>query len=399
MNADGLQNIAVSESLNDDVSSGDSNSKNKNLLEMTLDFQLELPNFAMNINQTLAAKGVTGVFGHSGSGKSTLLRIISGLETRARGEITLGDKPLINSGKGICIKAEHRGIAMVFQDSILFPHLNVRENLAFAIKRRKNAKLQPSKFSLESIAELTNIGSFIEKSVTRLSGGEKQRVALARAVLLEPELLLLDEPLSALDNTNKSLLLSLIVKVQQTLSIPIFYVSHSLGELQQVSDNLLTLHNGHISDYGDIHQVIHRLNSSNAIEARTSLTLKVDEHLPDHGLTRLTFDSPSLGKNELYMPMVNQSLKQRSNIRCYVLSADISIILSKPTDSSIVNHLMGKITAYEQHGVSVLITVDCEGIIFYPEITSLSFEKLSLNIGKEIYIQFKASAIRTLLYK
>lgn len=377
----------------------DSDLENENGLKLKLDFKLQLTNFSMKLNRSIEATGITGIFGHSGSGKSTLLRIMSGLEVRAEGDLILGDKTLINSKSGIFLKPEKRGIAMVFQDSLLFPHLNVRENLEFAIKRRKKAKLHPAKFSLESVAELTNIDSFMEKPVTLLSGGEQQRVALARAVLQEPTLLLLDEPLSALDHKNKTLLLSLIVKVQQTLSIPIFYVSHSLSELQQVSDNLLTLHEGNVNDYGNIHEVIHRLNSSKSVDARTSLTLKVDEHLPHHGLTRLTFDSSPLGNNELYMPIVSQSLMQYDDIRCYVLSADISIVLSKPIESSIVNHLCGKITAYEQHGVSVLITVDCQGIIFYPEITSLSFEKLSLTIDKEIFIQFKASAVRTLLYK
>lgn len=377
----------------------DSDLENENGLKLKLDFKLQLTNFSMKLNRSIEATGITGIFGHSGSGKSTLLRIMSGLEVRAEGDLILGDKTLINSKSGIFLKPEKRGIAMVFQDSLLFPHLNVRENLEFAIKRRKKAKLHPAKFSLESVAELTNIDSFMEKPVTLLSGGEQQRVALARAVLQEPTLLLLDEPLSALDHKNKTLLLSLIVKVQQTLSIPIFYVSHSLSELQQVSDNLLTLHEGNVNDYGNIHEVIHRLNSSKSVDARTSLTLKVDEHLPHHGLTRLTFDSSPLGNNELYMPIVSQSLMQYDDIRCYVLSADISIVLSKPIESSIVNHLCGKITAYEQHGVSVLITVDCQDIIFYPEITSLSFEKLSLTIDKEIFIQFKASAVRTLLYK
>lgn len=377
----------------------DSDLENENGLKLKLDFKLQLTNFSMKLNRSIEATGITGIFGHSGSGKSTLLRIMSGLEVRAEGDLILGDKTLINSKSGIFLKPEKRGIAMVFQDSLLFPHLHVRENLEFAIKRRKKAKLHPAKFSLESVAELTNIDSFMEKPVTLLSGGEQQRVALARAVLQEPTLLLLDEPLSALDHKNKTLLLSLIVKVQQTLSIPIFYVSHSLSELQQVSDNLLTLHEGNVNDYGNIHEVIHRLNSSKSVDARTSLTLKVDEHLPHHGLTRLTSDSSPLGNNELYMPIVSQSLMQYDDIRCYVLSADISIVLSKPIESSIVNHLCGKITAYEQHGVSVLITVDCQGIIFYPEITSLSFEKLSLTIDKEIFIQFKASAVRTLLYK
>ncbi len=361
---------------------------------LSIEISASLGNFTLTINQKIKTQGIIGIFGHSGSGKSSLLRIIAGLEKRVKGSITFNGQCLFNSDREIFVKAEQRNIALVFQDHRLFPHLTVLGNLKFAVRRCCHSRLK-----LADIIALTDLSKLQNKSISQLSGGEQQRVALARAILAEPSLLLLDEPLSALDKNNKIKMLALLNKVQQTLNIPILYVSHSLAELQHLADNLLILSQGMVLDYGDTHQVIHRLNKQGdeLINQQTSLALPIKEHDSKHGLTSL-----SLTKNyTIYLPLL--STQQSSTvtnigkkIRCFILAGDISISLTEPTSSSIVNHLFGKITALEQQNDhSCLVTVNCYQQLFFVQISTWSQQHLKLAINLKIFIQFKAGAVRT----
>ncbi|MEW6981441.1 molybdenum ABC transporter ATP-binding protein [Colwelliaceae bacterium 6471] len=353
---------------------------------LDIDITVALNNFNLHISQTLPMRGIIGVFGHSGSGKSTLLRTLSGLVPDASGHITLHDRVLLDSQTNTNVKAEQRRISLVFQDSRLFPHLTVKDNLLFAAKRSLSKSL-----NIDEIISLTELSPLLTKSVTQLSGGEQQRVALARAILVEPSLLLLDEPLSALDSSNKSQLLALLIKVQKELAIPMLYVSHSLAELQQVADKLLILKSGKVTNFGDIHQVIHQLNFSDQSHQQTSLSLPVKKHFPEHGLTTLALND----HHEIYLPLQAEQAPS-GLVRCFIPAGDISITLSEPNNSSIVNHLSGEIIDIAKQVHSVLLTVNCYQQAFYVRITSLSFEQLSLHLNMAVYIQFKAGAVHTL---
>ena len=367
---------------------------------LSLDIYCQLDAFELSIKETLPLNGITGIYGRSGSGKSTLLRIITGLNTQATGQILFGKTPLLSTKDNCFIKTEQRQIALVFQDSRLFPHLTVLENLQFALKRRRTHQL-----TLEEIITLTEISPLINTPVSALSGGEQQRVALARAILFEPKLLLLDEPLSALDHTSKNALLLLLNKISQQLNLAIFYVSHSLAELQQVADNLLLLDNGKVISLGDIHQVIHRLNhleQANALQAsyqQTSLSLPIKSIDEKHQLVTLSLgDKQAIHlPHSTYLSAQMAAQGKHKTIRCFILATDISICLTEPTDSSIVNQLFGKISAIEQYQHQVLITVLCQQQPFYISISSYSLEKLSLAVDLSVYLQFKASAVRTQL--
>lgn len=357
--------------------------------------------FTINIELNIKSQGIIGVFGHSGSGKSTLLRTIAGLENRLHGEITFNGQALLNSNNKLCVKPEQRHIGLVFQNSRLFPHLSVYQNLVFAQKR-----CQQSQLTIENIIELTELSSLRHKKPQQLSSGEQQRVALARAILAEPQLLLLDEPLSALDQHNKIKLLALLAKVQKQLNIPMLYVSHSLAELQQVAEQLLVLANGEVIDFGDIHQVIHRLNSENynnqtklaisrlTINQQTSLALQIKQHDQQHGLTELTLTKQQC----LYLPLLDENSHPINSIlRCFIFANDISITLHEPNESSIVNHLQGRICEITQQSThSILLTIECAQQCFYSQISKLSYQKLKLTKNDNIFIQFKASAIQTL---
>jgi len=381
-------------------------------MNLDLCFELDFGQFNLAIKQSLSLQGITGVFGHSGSGKSSLLRAIAGLEKNLVGEVFLNNTQLTNSKTNTFIKAEHRHIGLVFQEARLFPHLNVLDNLKFAVKRCDQPRLK-----LNKIIELAELGSLLPKHVDELSGGQKQRVALARAILAEPKLLLLDEPMSALDRQAKASLLKLILKIQSELQLPMLYVSHSLDELQQVCDNLLVLAQGKVIGYGGIHQMIHQLNYSQTnaqedgfIDQQTSLSLPIKTPNNGHGLAVLSL-SALLNVNvnngedeEIYLPAFEQHLTQdnKQTLRCFILARDISISLTEPLNSSIVNHLLVNISAINTKGNNVLVTAlygkKGNEQEFFVAISTFSQQKLALNIGLKVYLQFKASAVRTYLY-
>ncbi|TRX53823.1 molybdenum ABC transporter ATP-binding protein [Thalassomonas sp. M1454] len=360
---------------------------------MSLKFNIELsyPNFTLDCQHDLNLDGITGILGHSGSGKTSLLRIIAGLNRHATGSISLKDTDLQDSANKHFIKPELRDIGFVFQDARLFPHLNVLGNLEFAAKRCPSSTL-----TIDEVIELTQIKHLAVQHVELLSAGEKQRVALARALLAEPKLLLLDEPLSALDNKARSAMVNLLRTIHQRLNLPMIYVSHSIIEIQQLADEVLVMENGKIVQHGHVHQVINNLNAniSDEFSTQTSLTLKVKQHLINFGLTQLDFEAPSSGQVNLYSNLQPQALN--SSLRCYILASDISISREEPAMSSIMNSLAGKITDITRlNKNAALVKVDILNHIFSVNITRYSVERLRLAKDDNVFIQFKASAIRS----
>jgi molybdate transport system ATP-binding protein len=363
------------------------------MADLSIKVMVEHDDFLLSINEKISLTGITGIFGHSGSGKSTLLKVIAGLEKHVQGKLVINDllaaDVLLADETKIFVAPQQRNIGLVFQNSRLFPHLTVEENLRYGQKRRKNTEgNKPLDFA--EIVVLTKLDNLLSKSVAQLSGGEQQRVALARALLAEPRLLLLDEPLSALDDKNKVLMLTLLTKVQKQLNLPMLYVSHSLAEIQQLAHSLLVLSSGKVIHYGDIHQVIHQLTTNNEILHQTSLSLTVKDHLAEYGLTSL-----ALGEQQILMTL-NRQVERDKKVRCIIAASDISVTLHEPSESSIVNHLQGRITSFDPRQSQVLLTVNCSGQDFFVDITAWSAKRLSLIIGQNVFIQFKANSVRTL---
>lgn len=359
---------------------------------LTLNIESTKDQFSLVINQCLSFSGIVGIFGHSGSGKTTLLRAIAGLEQQVKGTIAFNEQLLLDSKNKQDIKAENRNISMVFQEPRLFPHLTVEANLDFAIKRCHHSSL-----AKKDIIELTNISALLGKEVTELSGGEQQKVALARAVLTEPSLLLLDEPLSALDRQSKKELLTLLKTVHQKLKLPMIYVSHSSEELQQLAEQLVVIERGKIIESGEVHQVFHQLNNTQLIKQQTSLSVKVVEVNNQHGLVKLAFAEQHIFMAINHLTEADKlALAQFNSLRCYIFASDISITTIEPTSSSIVNQLYGIITKISQVQSQVLLTLTCHQQTFFASISTYSLDKLSLSINQAVYIQFKASAVRTL---
>ena len=204
-------------------------------------FRLDYPGFVLDIDLDLPGWGVTALFGPSGSGKTTLLRCIAGLIRAPGGLLKVGDDIWQDADAGLFLPTYHRPLGMVFQDASLFPHLSVRSNLNYGMKR---SGVSPASAGLDAILNMLGIESLLDRMPRNLSGGERQRVAIARALLTRPRLLLLDEPLTALDLKRKLEVLPYLERLRDTLDIPMFYVSHSPDEVARLADHLVLMESG-----------------------------------------------------------------------------------------------------------------------------------------------------------
>lgn len=211
---------------------------------LEIDVKKQLSSFAFEFKHSIPCQGVTAILGVSGSGKSTLINLINGLIKPDHGNISLNQVTLVSTTQNIFIPSEKRNIATVFQDALLFPHYKVLKNLTYGIKKLSSQKL-------DEMIEVLNIGHLLNRYPAMLSGGEKQRVAIGRALLTNPQLLLMDEPLSALDMPRKKELLSYIDQLINEIKIPIIYVTHNINEVKRIANYVLILEQGKLRDFGE----------------------------------------------------------------------------------------------------------------------------------------------------
>jgi len=355
---------------------------------LAVNINIPLPQQPLCIDIEFPLQGIIGIFGHSGSGKTSLLKAIAGINSTAIGTITLGGNSLQNSASNQFIKPENRHIVGVFQQDGLFPHLSVKQNLLYARKRCQKPTLD-----IEDIIARTGITQLLTQSIDSLSGGERQKVAIARALLAEPKLLILDEPVTALDKINRASILSLIKSLQRQYKLSILYVSHNLEEIQALAHRLVVISAGKVLHHGDTHQVIHELNHSELIDQQTSLNMSITHRNQAFGLAALSWGS------DHHLLALDEHIAgdNQQTIRCYILARDISVSTEEPAQSSIVNHVQGVISTIDIKEHQVLLTVECDGQNFYASISSYSLEKLSLACQSTVYLQFKASAIRQII--
>lgn len=206
-------------------------------LPIVLDFTLRQGGFTLEVHERLEARALA-VTGPSGAGKTTMIEAIAGLKRPAAGEITIGDRTLFDSARGVDLAPRRRHVGYVPQDVALFPHLNVRRNIGYGAARGTVA--------LDKVARLLDIAGLLERGVGGLSGGERQRVAIARALLSAPALLLLDEPLAAVDAGLRERVLPYIERVRDELALPMIHVSHAADEVRRIADRMLVLDGGRV---------------------------------------------------------------------------------------------------------------------------------------------------------
>src|SRR3990167_6585902 len=289
-------------------------------------FDLSYPGFELHAELHVFAHGVIALFGPSGSGKTTLLRCIAGLEPAARGALQVKGEVWQSGEKSMPV--HRRSLGYVFQEASLFPHLSVKENLEYGLKR---IPPEQRRVQLEQVVEWLGLSKLIGRdSPAGLSGGERQRVAIARALLTSPRLLLMDEPLSALDAASKRDILPYLERLHGELDIPMIYVSHSLDEVARLADQLVLMEQGRVVASGALNEVLGRLDLpiAHLDDAGAVIEAGVAVHDEEYHLTRLDFPGGSLWVSKVERPL-------GSVVRARVLARDVSIATAAPHGSSI----------------------------------------------------------------
>ena len=351
--------------------------------------------FTLNVDLTLTGSGVTALFGPSGSGKTTCLRVIAGLEySRAKLDsnsvanfVSVNGEIWQDDANDVFLPTHQRALGFVFQEASLFPHLSVAQNLAYGQIR---VPLAQRRVSLERAIELLGIGPLLARSPETLSGGERQRVAIARALATSPRLLLMDEPLAALDAKRKAEIFPYLEALHRELHLPVLYVSHAIDEVSRLADRLVLIEAGQVVATGETAALLTRLelaltqgDGAGAIIAAT-----VVSHDPRYVVTLARFSG-----GDLYIPQ-QQHAKVGDPVRIRVQARDVSLTLEKQTGTSIQNILPVRIDAMASDGPGqVMVRLDAAGTSLLARVTARSADSLKLEIGLQLFAQVKGVAI------
>ncbi|QUC05188.1 molybdenum ABC transporter ATP-binding protein ModC [Aggregatibacter sp. oral taxon 513] len=347
-----------------------------------IDVKKQLGTLPLEAHLDIPSQGVTALFGLSGSGKSSLINLVSGLINPDEGVIALNDRELFNSAENVCVPINQRNIGYVFQDARLFPHYTVNGNLRYGMKNT-------SKDEFNYIVELLGIGHLLKRYPITLSGGEKQRVAIGRALLTDPEILLMDEPLSALDLPRKRELMNYLERLSKEINIPILYVTHSLDELLRLAERVVLLTNGKVEAYDVLESIWESplfLPWKQENEQSAVLSLPVFMHNPSYKMTAL-----SIGDQNIWINQVEAQINEK--VRICIHSSDVSISLNKVEQSSIRNTLYGRIVKILELENRVDLKLDIGGKHLWASISKWSFHDLALQLGQLVYAQIKAISV------
>jgi molybdate transport system ATP-binding protein len=331
-------------------------------------------------------RGVTALFGRSGSGKTSVLNAIAGLLRPARGRIALDGEPLFDAAAGVDVAVHRRRVGYVFQEGRLLPHITVRQNLLYGRRFAHG----PGAVSLQKVTELLGLAKLLERRPHDLSGGEKQRVAIGRALLADPRLLLMDEPLAALDAPRKSEILYYIERLRDEVRVPIVYVSHSLDEVVRIADTIVVMSEGHVLDSGPVNETMARMELRpylGRFEGGAVIEARVGEQDLEMGLARLDFAGGAL-----YAPDVDALVGERVRVR--IRARDVSLATQRPEAISMLNLLACRVVAIgEPAGASVDVQLDASGTALIARVTRKSVAALGLAPGVPVYALVKSVAI------
>ncbi len=352
-------------------------------------FNGTLGTFTLDVAFTAPLRGITALFGPSGCGKTTTLRCIAGL-TRLQGVLRIGNEIWHETESRTFRKPHQRAIGYVFQEASLFSHMSVRENLLYGAKRARRLGNSSPELNFDEIVSLLGIAPLMKRETTALSGGERQRVALARALLSQPKLLLMDEPLSALDRTTKDELLPYIETLQEHLAIPVLYVSHDISEVSRLADSIVVLSNGRQIASGSVHDIFERLDlapETGRFEAGVVLTTEVVAQDPYYAVTQLNHNGQAL-----VIPSVDATVGDKIRVR--VRARDVALATKRPDGISIRNVLQGQITEIIQETTSAYAEtlVDIGGARLRAHITRAAVADLKLAPGMRVYALIKSVA-------
>lgn len=352
--------------------------------QITVRFRIDWPGFTLDIDLSLPGRGVTGIFGQSGSGKTTLLRCIAGLERAQhgflsfKGDVWQDDKTFLPVYK--------RPLGYVFQEPSLFPHLSVLKNLRYGLSRSKSVQ----KVSLEQAIDLLGIGNLLERKPDHLSGGERQRVGIARALAVSPSILLMDEPLAAIDVARKQEIFPYLERLRDELILPVLYVTHAPDEVARMADHLVILNGGRAITHGPLAETLTRLDLPIHLGEERAVVLEcvVAEQDETWHLTRVEFSGGSLWIRDRGLPVGRL-------VRVLVPSEGVSLCLKRQEDTSILNILPGRIeeVADEDHPGLSMVRVRIGETAVLARVTKRSLAALALKPDQQVWIQVKSVAV------
>lgn len=346
--------------------------------------------FSLNVDLTLPARGITALFGPSGSGKTTCLRVLAGLERSTQGRVQVGDALWQDSAAGVFVPTHRRALGYVFQEASLFDHLTVERNLRFGFDRTPPSE---RRHDWRHGLDLLGIGHLLQRRAHELSGGERQRVAIARALATSPRLLLMDEPLAALDAQRKAEIVPWLEQLHEALDIPVVYVTHSLDEVARLADHVVLLEHGRARAQGPVMEMLARsdLPLAHGDDASALIEAVTCGLRSDSALCELRFDGGTL-----LIPQTRATpLPERTPVRVRIQARDVSLSMVRPEHSSVLNILPATVTDLCDDGpgqVLVGLRLGQEARLL-SRISHLSCQRLGIAPGVTLYAQIKGVAM------
>ncbi|MEP7185749.1 MAG: molybdenum ABC transporter ATP-binding protein [Rhodanobacter sp.] len=351
-----------------------------------LRFTLRHPGFALDVDLALPGRGITALFGPSGCGKTSCLRAIAGLDRVPGGHVSINGETWQDQSQHRFVPVHERSVGYVFQEPSLFAHLSVQGNLDYGFHRAG----RPRGVDHAGIVDMLDIGGLLDRRTEGLSGGERQRVAIARALLGQPRLLLLDEPLAALDATRKAELLPCLARLHDHLAIPAIYVSHALDEVAQLADHLVLLGGADGVQSGLLAPMLARLDlaSSFANDPCVVIDTVIGAHDDDDHLSRLDFDGGAL-----FVARRPETIGRR--LRYRVHARDVSLTLHQPEATSILNLMPARVIAVTdtETPAHVLVRLQAGEVPLLARISRRSWNALQLESGSPVWAQIKSAAL------
>ncbi len=349
-------------------------------------FKRVLGDFSLDVSLQLPGHGVTAIFGPSGSGKTTLLRCIAGLERASGGSLSVNGEVWQDDAKAIFKPLHTRSLGYVFQSANLFNHLSVQGNLDYGLRR---IPLAERKVSLSQATELLGIEKLLHRIPATLSGGERQRVAIARALATSPQLLLMDEPLAALDVQRKAEVLPYLERLHIELGIPVLYVSHAPDEVARLADHLVLLDAGRVLASGPTRELLTRLDlplahGDAAAAIIDAVVMRVE---PQYHLSHAEFAGGQIS-------LLNPLLQVGQRVRVRVQARDVSLTLTRQQGTSVLNIFAATVTSISADSPGqAMVSLDAGGSTLLARITQKSLDTLQLQPGSPVFAQVKGVAV------
>ncbi|MGI2030885.1 molybdenum ABC transporter ATP-binding protein [Rhizobium panacihumi] len=351
-------------------------------MTLTVDARSRLGTFSLDVSFS-SEQGVTALFGRSGSGKTSVIRMISGLSRLDQGRITLDGDVLVDTSRRIFLPPHKRRFGYVFQEARLFPHLDVRRNLNYG---RWFAPRSDRPDTFDQVVDLLGIETLLDRRPGKLSGGEQQRVAIGRALLSSPRLLLMDEPLAALDESRKSEVLPYLERLRDELGLPIVYVSHSVSEVARLADHVVLMKDGRIEATGGASDVLRGLGGDTR-EAASVLSGTVEAVDGVHRLARV-----KTGAGTLLVPA--EQAQVGKVVRVLVPARDVMVATTRPEGLSALNILPGTVEQIDADGEGMIgVRITCGGETILARITAFSGGMLGLAPGQAVFAAIKTAAL------